>query len=378
MPESTRRKMCSDASATGSHVSAPWTGRAGAREQVPVVGSNTVLHAILCQLLPKQVQQTRARKSARRREGTTAHSMPKLPAKVLQRLYPATLKVEKSPETPVQQPRADKSIKDVQLQPSQVTGHAGVPTASGRKVYTVLPPPKDFIPARGDELGSPTDAQVVSDADGTAGSENHSDAEYDHTSRRRKRRRKRKPATPSEGNPPTADDEAQERNKGNSESSECLSKNKRRKMKKKRHREKLLALGLVPRSTALEFTYKQSEEDDEDDEEKKLEEVLDFLQSTRDLYLSDHPRSPVDRSVFLSATESIFTCLSDGTSPPAVLSVLCRMKALLHKSEVEKLHTVLQEFSHTSTLPKDETEAIYTLFHYWITEVLPMQTERKA
>lgn len=311
--------------------------------------------------------------------------------KVLQRLYPATLKAEKSPKTPVHQPQADKSFKGVQLQPSKVTSHARVPAVSGRKVYTVLPPPKDCLPASGDELGSPTDAQAFNNADEMAahlsGSEDRSAAEDDHTSKRRKRRKKRKPAAPSEGNPPTAaaaDDgkakNAEERKKGNAEGSECLSKNKRRKMKKKRHKEKLLALGLVPRSMALEFTYKQSEEKDgeEDDEEKKVEEVLDFLQSTRDLYLSDRSRSTVDSPVFLSATESLFTRLSDGTSPPAVLSILGRMRALLRQSEVEKLHTVLQEFTHTSTLPKDETEAIYILFHYWMTEVLPMQTDRKA
>lgn len=55
-------------------------------------------------------------------------------------------------------------------------------------------------------------------------------------------------------------------------------------MKKKRHKEKLFALGLVPRTRALEFTYKQS--GDEGGEEK-LEEVLEFLQNTHEIYLSD-------------------------------------------------------------------------------------------
>lgn len=121
------------------------------------------------------------------------------------------------------------------------------------------------------------------------GSEDRSDAEDDNASKRRKRRRKRKSGTISDGNPPTAaaaDDkakDAEERNTGKAEGSEGLSKNKRRKMKRKRHKEKLLALGLLPRSMALEFTYKK----DEEDEEKKVEEIVDFLQSTRDLYFSD-------------------------------------------------------------------------------------------
>ncbi|XP_058254542.1 glutamate-rich protein 1 isoform X2 [Hemibagrus wyckioides] len=302
-------------------------------------------------------------------------------AKVLQRLYPARLKVEKAPETPVHHPQAAKSFKGVQVKPSKGPGHAEVSGLSGRKVYTVLPPPKDYIPASGDGLGLPSDTQAVNNADEMPGSE---DGKDDCASKKRKRRRTRKAATLSEGNPATAAADydkaegAEERNPGNVRGSECLSKNKRRKMKKKRHKEKLLSLGLVPRSVAIEFTYKESEEKNEEDEEKKVEEVLDFLQSTRDLYFSDRSCSTGDPSVFLSTTDSLFTRLSDGTSPPADLSVLRRLRALLRQREVEELHTVLQEFTHTSRLPKDETEAICTLFHYWITEVLPMQTETKA
>lgn len=65
---------------------------------------------------------------------------------------------------------------------------------------------------------------------------------------------------------------------------EKLSKNKRRKRKKKRHKEKLFTLGLVPRSRALEFTYKQS---DDEGTEEELEEVLEFLHNTHEIYLSD-------------------------------------------------------------------------------------------
>ncbi|KAF4084454.1 hypothetical protein AMELA_G00128820 [Ameiurus melas] len=205
-------------------------------------------------------------------------------AKVLQRLYPAAREVEKVLETPVHQPQG------VQLKPSKVTGHAGVPAVSGRKVYTVLPPPKDYVPARGDGLWSPTDAQPVNNADEMLADLSGSDEDDGRASKKRKRRRKRKAATGPGGNPPSADadkaEDPEERSKGNAEGSECLSKNKRRKMKKKRHKEKLLALGLVPRSTAVEFTYKECEEEEEDGD-KGVEEVLDFLHSTQDLYLSD-------------------------------------------------------------------------------------------
>lgn len=45
------------------------------------------------------------------------------------------------------------------------TGHAGESAVSGRKVYTVLPPPKDYVPASGDGSRSATDAQPVSNTD---------------------------------------------------------------------------------------------------------------------------------------------------------------------------------------------------------------------
>lgn len=45
------------------------------------------------------------------------------------------------------------------------TGHAAEPAVSGRRVYTVLPPPKDYVPASGDGSGSATDARRVNNAD---------------------------------------------------------------------------------------------------------------------------------------------------------------------------------------------------------------------
>lgn len=45
-------------------------------------------------------------------------------AKVLQRLYPTALEVEKALETPVHQPQPAKHFKGVQLKPSKMTGKA--------------------------------------------------------------------------------------------------------------------------------------------------------------------------------------------------------------------------------------------------------------
>lgn len=70
------------------------------------------------------------------------------------------------------------------------------------------------------------------------------------------------------------------------EGGECISKNKKRKLKKKRHKEKLLSMGLIPRATALEFTYKKDGEGG-DDSERRAAEVTDFLRTTMKLYMSD-------------------------------------------------------------------------------------------
>lgn len=45
------------------------------------------------------------------------------------------------------------------------TGHAEVPAVSSKKVYTVLPPPEDYVSASGDRWGSSTIAQPVNNAD---------------------------------------------------------------------------------------------------------------------------------------------------------------------------------------------------------------------
>ncbi|KAL0170015.1 hypothetical protein M9458_034611, partial [Cirrhinus mrigala] len=114
--------------------------------------------------------------------------------------------------------------------------------------------------------------------------------------KRRKRRRKKKEllitteevsTSPTEGAVQGQTDAAHPSNEGHTGSSvgtEQLSKNRKRKMKKKRHKEKVLALGLVPRARAVEFTYAQSGDGN-------AEEVLDFLRTTLEIYLSDQKSS---------------------------------------------------------------------------------------
>ncbi|XP_026882901.2 glutamate-rich protein 1 isoform X2 [Electrophorus electricus] len=157
---------------------------------------------------------------------------------------------------------------------------------------------------------------------------------------------------------------------------EPLSRNRKRKMKKKRRKAKLLSSGSAPRPRALEFTYEEDEgERGDEDSRQDLDGVLDFLQTTWDLYLSDRSRASSLPALPSNVAESLFARMSDRTSPPAGLRSFRGLGALLGRGDAGQLRVALQEFSRTSPLPADETLVVCTLFQYWITEVLPMQKD---
>ncbi|XP_066538244.1 glutamate-rich protein 1 [Hoplias malabaricus] len=312
-------------------------------------------------------------------------------AKVLQRLYPAAPQVEKVLDsTSVHIPDPAPVSKRVQLKPNIGTGSVAACGLLGKKVYTVLPPPEEYRPTQGDEK-----SEAISIADGTAGPEHSDDSEEEdegaHTRKRRKRKKKSRAndarawktsTSTQDGTVQGQEEEAVDKNRPNLQVPGVqgrLSKSKKRKLKKKRQKEKLHSLGLAPQSRALEFTYRldRGEEEEENDEGKSqnTEEVLDFLRTTWDLYCSDHSRTVGSPFLSLSTAESLFTHLSEGK---ADVSSVCRLRALLGHREVEQLNTALQEFRHNSTMSTDETQLICSLFYYWITEVLPMQTEEKS
>ncbi|XP_030643316.1 glutamate-rich protein 1 [Chanos chanos] len=339
-------------------------------------------------------------------------------AKVLQKLYRTPSKVEK-----IQDPNNTswtsepntKINKKVQPLTGKVTGDGGKPALAGRRLYTVLPPPDDFRATSGQETATLPELEPVHSAT------DPDDADVCQTNevevRKRKRRRKKKAASVlGEGPLP------ERTNVHNSErtvsspagggiqgetavTSQCtelnstdgperLSRNKKRKLKKKRHKEKLLALGLVPRATALEFTYKQSREEDELKEEEKREqrtaEVLDFLRTTQRIYISDNT-STADRPLLCPDTvEGLFVRLSNGTMPDIELARLHSLKVRVQRKDAEQLAAAVEEFKHSSSMAPvnaaavcvyslclvstEETSVVCALFRYWITEVLPLET----
>lgn len=114
------------------------------------------------------------------------------------------------------------------------------------------------------------------------------DQEEEHKRRRRRKKRKSTlhPECDKGGAAQVSESGTEPSETPANEGGEHISKNKKRKLKKKRHKEKLLSMGLMPRATALEFTYKKDAEKG-DDSERRAAEVSDFLRTTMKLYMSD-------------------------------------------------------------------------------------------
>uniref|UniRef100_A0A8C7CMS0 Glutamate-rich protein 1 n=1 Tax=Oncorhynchus kisutch TaxID=8019 RepID=A0A8C7CMS0_ONCKI len=263
-----------------------------------------------------------------------AHRKEVFQSKVLQRLYPLPPKLEKEPSSS----------------------------------------PPEFV------LDKSSVKQKVGLEECTITDENTHESEGEGERQRLRRRRKRKGKTAPGGG--TVTGQATDSNPGDptmaptptEEKGERLSKNKRRKLKKKRHKEKLLSLGLMPRAAALEFTY-QREGNGEDDEmrQRRAAEVMDFLRTTQEIYVSDRSLPAGRLHVSSGVVEGLLTSLSNGTFPPPVLAQLHSLKSLVQQQDTERLAKALQELQNSSTMSPSEATAVVSLFQYWITDILPLQ-----
>lgn len=114
------------------------------------------------------------------------------------------------------------------------------------------------------------------------------DQDKEAEGQKRRRRRKRKPTLQEgkDGAAPLIETCTAQDQTPADEGGERISRNKKRKLKKKRHKEKLLSMGLMPRASALEFTY-QKDGEEEEDGERRAAEVSDFLRTTMEIYKSD-------------------------------------------------------------------------------------------
>lgn len=122
---------------------------------------------------------------------------------------------------------------------------------------------------------------------------NQDKQEEDEVQKRKRRRRKRKSTlhqdSVQDGAGPISESSTAQNHTPVYEGGERISRNKKRKLKKKRHKEKLLSMRLMPRASALEFTYQKDGEVDKgkEDNERRAAEVSDFLRTTLEICMSD-------------------------------------------------------------------------------------------
>ncbi|KAJ4939036.1 hypothetical protein JOQ06_028499 [Pogonophryne albipinna] len=107
-------------------------------------------------------------------------------------------------------------------------------------------------------------------------------------------------------------------------------------------------------------------------------EVSDFLRTTMEIYMSDSS-SRLDQLPLLSGTvEELLSSVARGCRPTSLLKQLYSLKALVQQQDADKLEKALQELHNTSPLSAEETAAVAALFQYWITDILPMQGDKKT
>ncbi|XP_044022618.1 glutamate-rich protein 1 isoform X2 [Siniperca chuatsi] len=198
--------------------------------------------------------------------------------------------------------------------------------------------------------------------------------------KRKWRRRKRKPTlhqdSGKDGAAPVSESSTGQSETLVDEGGERISRNKKRKLKKKRHKEKLLSMGLMPRAAALEFTYQKDGE--EEDNERRAAEVSDFLRTTMEIYMSDSSLRTDKLPLLAETVDDLLGSIASGCKPTSVLKQLYSLKAFVSQKATDKLEKALEELYNTSPMSAEETTAVTSLFQYWITDILPMQGDKKT
>lgn len=314
-------------------------------------------------------------------------------SKVLQKLYPEAPKLKKDPSPPrIVEALAKKThVKRKASQEDTANRDAGMTQSAanpgGRRMYTVLPPPADY---KTDLEKSVTVPQLenINSAENPAEEsvhESNEDLDQDNEAeeqKRRRRRRKRKPTfhenSGKDGAPTISETCTGQGQTRVDEGGERISRNKKRKLKKKRHKEKLLSMGLMPQASALEFTYQKDEEEEEEEDERRAAEVSDFLRTTMEIYMSDTSLH-VDKLPLLSGmVDDLLSSIASGNKPASLLKQLYSLKAFVQQKEINRLAKALEELHNNSSMSGEETTAVVSLFQYWITDILPLQGDKKT
>ncbi|NXG25404.1 ERIC1 protein, partial [Grallaria varia] len=160
-----------------------------------------------------------------------------------------------------------------------------------------------------------------------------------------------------------------------------ISKNKKRKMKKKRQKEKKRAAGLVTKTTSVDFTYQPDKNNREEavalkDTDEKAESILDFLQATQQIYFADKKSECTDAAVNSATAQELLKYLESRTISSSDVTHLHRLKSLVLLQDIERLKEALKQFQEQSMMLPDHTKVAMSLFHYWITDILPVKKRK--
>ncbi|KAK2533948.1 Erich1 [Columba guinea] len=254
---------------------------------------------------------------------------------------------------------------------------------SPRRVYTVNLPPEGYVSVTPDAVSISVSENSDSGADSTE------EGYQGQTKRKRIRRKKQKNSLQSSNNLHGEQTESGMQETLVQDNLQLLqqidipkvSKNKKRKMKKKRRKEKMRAAGLVTKTTGVDFTYQPDKNNGEDlkglkDIDEKADSILDFLQATQQIYFADNKAKCRDSAVNSTAAQELLQYLESRTISPSDVTLLHQLKSLVLLQDIERLEDALKTFREQSMMTPDHTKIVTSLFHYWITDILPVKNRK--
>ncbi|NXP68621.1 ERIC1 protein, partial [Chloropsis cyanopogon] len=285
----------------------------------------------------------------------------------------------------------EKNLDNVQISSADASTSTNTPcksfqdnddaVMSPRRVYTVDLPPEGYVAVTPDALSKAVSENSGSSADST-------EEEYQgQTKRKRIRRKKQKSSLQISTNfhGEQTDLGMQETVvKENLQLQQTdgpkLSKNKKRKMKKKRQKEKKRAAGLVTKTASVDFTYQPDKNNEEEaglkDIGEKADSILDFLQATQQLYFADKKLECRDAAVNSATAQELLQCLESRSISSSDVTRLHQLKSLVLLQDIERLKDALKQFQEKCMMSPDHAKVATSLFHYWITDILPVKNRK--
>ncbi|XP_053918636.1 glutamate-rich protein 1 [Cuculus canorus] len=323
-------------------------------------------------------------------------------AKVLKRLYGETpssslshtsSREEEAVHRNVDSKSKEKNLDNVQASSADASTSTEAPCESfqgsantilsPRRMYTVNLPPEGYVAVTPDA----TSVSVSENSDSS--SIESTEEEYQGQAKRKRIRRKKQKSSlqnssnlhgeqTESGMPETL---VQDNLQLQQTDSPKISKNKKRKMKKKRQKEKRRAAGLVTKATGVDFTYQPDKNNREEaaglkDIDEKADSILDFLQATQQIYFADNKSEGTDSAINSATAQDLLQCLESRDVSSSDITALHRLKSLVLLRDIERLKDALKQFQEQSSMPPDHTKIVTSLFHYWITDILPVKNRK--